>query len=364
MKKILLSGYFGFDNSGDDAILKAMVEDFKKLNRDIEIRVLSKNPPKTQKTYEVLASDRFNFFNVLGEIKNTDLFISGGGSLLQDITSTRSLLYYLFLIFTAKFFDKKVYVYANGIGPIDRAFNRFLTKKALEGAGFITLRDQNSYNFVKKLGLKNKNIKVTADPVFTLESISEDETLKIFADEGIEINNKTIGICVREWKNAPDLKEKLARVCDALVLMGYDVLLVPFHLPKDHIYSMDLINLCHNRDHIKMVTKTYSARQLMGIFKKLKLILAMRLHSIIYAAVSNLPIVGLIYDPKVTAMIEQLEIKEYIDVKNFKEEELLEKVKSTLENLEERKKNLYKNTEKMKEKSKENIEIAIKLLDK
>ena len=102
MKKIVVSGYFGFDNSGDDAILKAMVEDFKKLNRDIEIRALSKNPEKTRRVYGINAVDRFSLKELVKALRDADLLLSGGGSLLQDITSTRSIIYYLSVIIIAK----------------------------------------------------------------------------------------------------------------------------------------------------------------------------------------------------------------------------------------------------------------------
>ena len=95
MKKVLLSGYYGFDNSGDDAILKAIIKDLKENESSIDIVVLSKNPEKTREVYKVKAVDRFNLLEVYRAMKATDLFISGGGSLLQDVTSSRSLWYYL-----------------------------------------------------------------------------------------------------------------------------------------------------------------------------------------------------------------------------------------------------------------------------
>lgn len=362
MKKVLLSGYFGFDNSGDDAILKAMVDDFRKFNTHIEIKALSKNPVKTEKTYGIQAADRFNIHEIMKSLKETDLFISGGGSLLQDITSTRSLMYYLFLIFLAKIFRKKVYVYANGIGPIDKGFNRFITKIILEKVDFISLRDKFSYEFVRDLKVKNKNIKVTADPVFSLKPISKEVAIRLLAEENLKVGDKTIGICIREWKKAPDLKEKLAKACDELAEMGWDVLFVPFHLPKDHIYSMEIAKLCKHKDKIKTITKTYNAEELMGIFGLLKVLLAMRLHSLIYASGANLPMVGLIYDPKVKAMINELGIVEYVNVENFTSQELIKQVAKAIDNIDERKIVLEKNTDKMKKKAKENIEIALKLL--
>lgn len=363
MKKIVISGYFGFDNSGDDAILKAMVDDFKKLNIDLEMTALSNNPEKTKEVYEIGAVNRFSFSEVRGALKESDLLLSGGGSILQDITSTRSIIYYLSVIILAKFLRKKVYVYANGIGPIDKKFNRILTRWVLNRVDYISLRDDLSYKFVRDLGVTNKNIEVTADPVFTLEAASEDRVDEILKSENIKITDKTIGFCIRDQKNIEEIKDKFAETIDKLIEDGYDILLVPFHNPRDNIYSSEVANRCRHKDKVMLIENTYSAGELMGIFKKLKLLAAMRLHSLVYAASVNLPMVGIIYDPKVEAMVKELGIEEAIDVENFTPEELFTKIKLALENLEERRQVLADRAEEMRRESKRNVEITLDLLE-
>ena len=88
----------------------------------------------------------------------------------------------------------------------------------------------------------------------------------------------------------------------------------------------------------------------------------MRLHSLVYAASVDLPMVGIIYDPKVEAMVKELGIEEAVDVENFTPEELFDKTKLALENLEDRRKVLSQRTEEMKQESKRNVEIALDLL--
>ena len=248
MKKIVVSVYFGVDNSGDDAILKAMVEDFKKLNRDIEITALSKNPEKTRRVYGINAVDRFSLGELIKALKDADLLLSGGGSLLQDITSTRSIIYYLSLIILAKMLNKKVYVYANGIGPIDKKINRILTRKVLNKVDYITLRDKLSYKFVRELGVTNKNIRVTADPVFTLKSEEEYRIDEILKDEGIKIMDKTLGFCIRDYQKDETIKEKFAKTIDLLIEAGYEILLVPFHMPRDNVYSREVAEKCLHKE--------------------------------------------------------------------------------------------------------------------
>jgi len=116
MKKILVSGYYGYQNSGDDAILHSICHDIKQLNIESEITVLSNQPHVTMSEYSVNAVDRFNLKKVIKQIKNCDVLVMGGGTLIQDLTSTRSLYYYLGIIWMAKFYKKKVMLYGNGIG--------------------------------------------------------------------------------------------------------------------------------------------------------------------------------------------------------------------------------------------------------
>jgi len=179
-KKIIISGYYGFNNSGDDAILRAVVKDLQEANRNIQITALSRNPLNTEKIYGIRAVNRFSIFDVIKEIYNSDMLISGGGSLLQDITSTRSIIYYITIMYIAKLLHKPVMVYANGIGPINKSVNRFLTRRILNRVDLITLRDYNSRETLEEIQVKNKNIFVTSDPVFSLQPSDEKRIEEIF----------------------------------------------------------------------------------------------------------------------------------------------------------------------------------------
>lgn len=125
--KVLMSGYYGFNNSGDDAILISIYSSILKTGRNIDVTVLANKPEETSKKYGVKVIYRYNIFKVIKAISDCDLLISGGGSLLQDRTSTRSLVYYLSIIKTAKILGKKVMLYANGIGPVEKQRNRMCT---------------------------------------------------------------------------------------------------------------------------------------------------------------------------------------------------------------------------------------------
>ncbi|SMB88453.1 Polysaccharide pyruvyl transferase [Desulfonispora thiosulfatigenes DSM 11270] len=89
MKKVILSGYYGFNNAGDEAVLYSIIAALRGLDENLEITVLSNNPEHTIKAYQVKAINRWKVKEIYPAIKEADLVISGGGSLLQDVTSKK-----------------------------------------------------------------------------------------------------------------------------------------------------------------------------------------------------------------------------------------------------------------------------------
>lgn len=361
-KSILMSGYYGFDNSGDDAILKAIVKDIRNIRKDIEITVLSNNPHKTKEMYDVKAVNRFSLSEVFGAIRSTSLLVSGGGSLLQDVTSNRSLWYYLAVMTLAKIFGKPVMVYANGVGPISGGFNRFLTKLVLNGADIITLRDGNSKKYIENIGVSNKEVYVTADPVFTLEPVSRDIVLDIFKKEGIKDRNKLIGVSVREWKKAENLEENISIVIDEMI-EKYDanVLLIPMHYPEDLVFSEKVLSLLKNKGAYILKDK-YSVEEIMGVIRELDMIIAMRLHSLIYAATQSIPMVGLVYDPKVVGILESIDMKFMTDVEALDVNTLLSDIDTVWSDKENIKIELNSQEQKLKDMALRNIDLVCEIL--
>lgn len=361
-KSVLLSGYYGFDNSGDDAILKAIIKDIREENPKLNIVVLSNNPKKTEEMYSVKAINRFKFSELIKGIKDTTLLISGGGSLLQDVTSTRSLLYYLAVMTIAKLFRKPVMVYANGIGPINKQSNRLLTKWILNCVNLITLRDEDSKTYLEKMNINNNNIVVTADPVFTLDvapiSVIED----IFTMEGIPKDKKFIGISIRPWKKADNLVEVISKVIDYITeKYNVNVILIPMHYPED----LDISNIVlDNVDKSKcfVIKNQYAVDEIMGITKELDMIVAMRLHSLIYAATQEIPMVGLVYDPKVEGILYSLEMDHMSNVENLDYDHLINNIEYVWHNKEELKQILKHGDEKLKSLALSNVKMAMELL--
>lgn len=362
-KSILVSGYYGFDNSGDDAILKAIVKDVRSLDNKLNIVVLSNNPQKTNDMYDVDAVNRFKTLEVLRAITNTSLLISGGGSLLQDVTSTRSLLYYLAVMATAKFFRKPVMVYANGIGPINGKLNRSLSKFILDKVDLISLRDDDSKEYISQMKVNNKNIVVTADPVFTLKASDDEHIENIFLNEGIPNNKRFIGISIRKWKTANNLVEVVSKTIDYIIeKYQVDVILIPMHYPEDLEISLEVMdNVKSTNCHV--LREKYNVEEIMGVIHRLDLIVAMRLHSLIYAAGQEVPMVGLVYDPKVEGILKSLDMEYMSNVDNLNYDELVANIDTVWNNKEKLKDSLKLQDIELKKKAISNVTMALELLE-
>lgn len=353
-KHVIMSGYFGFSNSGDDAILKSILESFKALDPNLNIKVLSKDPSLTEKEYGVPAVDRFKLFDVIKSIKASDMLISGGGSLLQDKTSSRSIWYYLLIMKLAKHYKKKVFVYSNGVGPINKKFNRNFTRRVLNKVDYITLRDIDSYNFIKSIGVNNQNVKVLSDPVFNLKEAS-DESIR----EKFDINKDTVLVSVRSWMNDEKLIDELVKFLNYLIDQGKNIAFMPMQMPRDTTISE---KIAANLKSSKIIDEKYPVEILMNLMKNADFIVAMRLHAMIYAIHQNLPFIGLSYDPKTETLLKDFDESINIDVDGINYDDLTKAYEYISNNRKDFTNKLSSINEENKKKAIEASKLALELL--
>lgn len=286
----MISGYYGFGNTGDELILFSMLNSLRRVQPGLEITVLSANPVKTAGEYQVKAIKRSNIFAFLKELKNTDLFISGGGGLLQDITSFGSSFYYLGLLFLAQLLGKKTFLYAQGIGPLRNRFLRFSTRLILTRVTGITLRDENSKIFLNSIGVSHPRIEVTADPVFALNLEKGDSP-----EAKKEL--KKIGLILRRLK--PNEEKILVEVINLIQdKLGAKIFLLSFQEKEDLPVSEKLA-----RNRIELF-RWENFNQLFDFFSTLDIVVSMRLHGLILGILENKPVIGLSDDPKISALGE------------------------------------------------------------
>lgn len=303
---IMISGYYGFHNSGDDSILKAMVDSISAARPELRILALSNDPAETKAVYGIDAIHRFDIPRILWYMRKTRLLISGGGSLIQDVTSDKSLLYYLSIIGLAKKLGAKVMLYANGIGPILHEKNYGLIRRTLNDVDLITLREPSSLEELHRFGVENPSILVTADPAFHLVAANPEESAHLVAKTGLPSGAKYCVIALRPWKRADkEMEQAVAMVADYIKkTYQIEILLVPMQQSRDTETAQNTLSAMKETGYLLKDRVTPS--QLMGIVGGAELILGMRLHILIYAAKMGTPVIGLTYDPKVEATMHYI----------------------------------------------------------
>ncbi|MDQ0177107.1 polysaccharide pyruvyl transferase CsaB [Bacillus chungangensis] len=296
--KVVISGYYGFDNIGDEAILYAIIHALRQQQADVDITVLSNNPSVTETTYDVKAVNRWKLKEVMKAIKHADGFISGGGSLLQDETGFKSIPYYTGIIKLAQWLGKPVFVYAQGMGPIHRGFNKWITKQTLQKAGQITVRDRASKQLLESIGVR-KQIEVVPDPVIGLHA----EEFHSSWFEAASLSHPVIAVSVRDWPTNVDYKNKIADGLDQCVQQGMEIVFVPMHGEHDDRTSKELAKMMKEKS--KIAPYDASIEEKIAIIGKSDVLFAMRLHALIFAAITYTPFIALSYDPKIDAFAEQ-----------------------------------------------------------
>ncbi len=301
---IAILGYYGYKNSGDEAILSSTLNTFRKLNPDLSYLVLSKNPRETMRNYQVASINRFNLLKVSRHLKRTRLFLAGGGSLIQDNTSTRSILYYLTLLKLAKRSGAKTMLFANGIGPIKRSFNRGCAARVLNQLHAISLRDSESFNEIKALGIHKPEIYVTSDPAILLDVACDEEIDRLITQEAIPLDKPLIGFSIRKWANT-DYLEKIAGLADYCVEhLGAHPVFMPMQYPAD--FEISKLIKGFMKHPATVIHQLYRPEVMLGFTGRLDLMVGMRLHSLIYAASQCVPLLGLVYEPKVGSFLKEI----------------------------------------------------------
>lgn len=361
MKNIFIFGYYGFQNTGDEAILQVIVDQIKYNIPHAKLTVLSYKAKETMEKYKIRAISRNKYSDLIKAIKESDIVISGGGSILQDATSVRSLIYYLSIIYMAKKMGKKVMFYGNGFGPITKPFNKKLAKHIINKVDKITVRDHQSRDEMLALGIK-KDIIVTADVAFSIGSLENEEVEKIFIKENISKDKKLVGISVREWKDKTNYKNIIANMADYLIEKGYEVIFIQMQHPSDYIISKEIAGLMKCTP--KILEGVYSPAEMIFFMGRLHIMIGMRLHALIFAAIAGIPMVGLEYDMKISNFLHIVKQENGGKVEDLDEDFLIQTIDKVLDNRDEYKSRIDSTSELLKEKSEMNIDLLKSFMEK
>ena len=285
---VLLCGYYGEHNLGDDALLEALL---RQLPEGVVPLVTAHDEALVQQRHGVATVQRRQPRAVLQALGRCRALVLGGGSLLQDATSFGSLLYYAALITAARLQGKPVLLWAQGLGPLRRRRSRALVRLLLPMATAISWRDAASARLARSLGTQAPH---GSDAVWTLPR-------QQWLGRG-----GPIVVC---WRPTPLLQAEAWRpYLAALELLAVrhnrEVLWLPFHSGQDsglldQLSAEGLVGSELRRRSRELLAERPS--EAMAIFRSAGLVLAMRLHALILAALSGSPVSALSYDPKVQA---------------------------------------------------------------
>lgn len=326
---VLICGAYGRGNAGDDAILEAILTEMRQIDPDMPTWVLSRKPKDTRLTYRVNSIYIFSVFKWLRQMRKNNLYINGGGSLMQDVTSRRSLWFYLFTIWCAKRRGNKVLMYGCGIGPIRHSSNRKLAAKVLQNSvDAITLRDTHSKTELDDMGITNPKVFLSADPTVILPAANSDVIDGLMESYGLEPTGKYIGFTLRPWPKY-DTKAPVFGALADYVWEKYG--LIPVFLPVEP--RLDVPAARKAAAHIRtapyhIIERTGSSDHTIGLYSRMQVVVSMRLHALVFSAGQGVPLVGVVYDQKVSSFLSYIGQNLYCDLSDASAETLIPLVDS------------------------------------
>lgn len=341
VKQIVISGYYGFRNSGDEAVLQSILLALEAASQEqgvaIEPVVLSGDPAMTSRMYGVPSVHRMKPGEVIGAIRKSSGLISGGGSLLQDATGWKTIPYYLAILKLAQWFRKPTFVYSQGLGPVNRSsfFNPIV--QTFSRCGYVSVRDTESANLLSKMGY-TKTVEVVPDPVMGLPLRSSGAAVDVHgiaagdaslpvtaAGKASNYRNEipVIGVSVRYWnKDRSDLAGIAASL--ELIMRQYGgeavIRFLPFHLPLDLAASEDVMDRLKSSGcggTLELVRNVEHPQDMLREVASCDLLIGMRLHSLIYGASQLVPVVAISYDPKIDHFMRRLDTEAVTSTSDF-----------------------------------------------
>ena len=310
---VVICGAYGRGNAGDDAILEAILQEMRAIDPDMPITVLTKDPKATRLTYRVRTAGRMDVLTWKKAMRHAALYINGGGSLIQDVTSRRSLWFYLHNIQAAHKAGCKVQMYGCGIGPVLREQHRQLAARVLNASvDVITLREPDSLKELQSMGVTKPEILLTADPALTLPAANSDEIDSVLLRSGIPPRGNYLCFALRNWKGF----EEKAPLFGQAAQYAYETYgLTPvFAAVEKHLDPVAgrLAAAGLEIPHY-FLDDAGSAGTIIGALSRMQAVVSMRLHALIFAAGQGIPLAGVVYDPKVSAFLR------YIGQENFQD---------------------------------------------
>ncbi len=303
---VAVCGAYGRGNAGDEAILRSILQEIRELDPDVPVCVVSRNPAETKLTHRVQAIHTFHLPAFARLSRRSRLYLNGGGSLIQDVTSRRSLWFYLFTLWQAHRQKVPVVMYGCGIGPVRYRADRQLAGKVIsKNVDVITLRETDSLRELESLGVSGPEIIPAADPSLTLNPHDEAAAEGIARAAGLDPAGKYAAFLLRPWPGFEEKAPAFAEAADRLSREdGLTVVFLTVDRGKDLPAARQVQKLM--KEPSLLPEGKFSGEELADLLRFMSVAVSMRLHGLIFAAGRGTPLVGVVYDPKVRAFLRYI----------------------------------------------------------
>ena len=291
----LLFGYYGYSNLGDDALLRASIERAEK-EFGGGIAALTKAPKKTSDIFLIPCFSRLSPFSLFYRILRCERIIFGGGTLFQDLTSRRSLLFYIFVLRLALLFKKDVILYANGIGSIKSEPLSRLLFSSLSRCSRLGVRDSFSLSLLRENLAPSaiKNIKFEKDLALILPPSNPSRADFLLRSAFNAPPHDFFIVCPRAISRFS--KFELSLSIRTEIKKGKTPLFIPCS-PDDLFISLDLLSKFGGA-----ILQDLSFSDLLAIIPRASLVISMRFHPLLAAYHLSTPFSSIGNDPKLNIL--------------------------------------------------------------
>jgi len=329
-QSVLLTGYYGFGNTGDEAILAALVAGLRRRLPAVRIVVLSGDPGQTRHRHGVDAVAWRDPLAIVQEVRKCGLVVIGGGGLFQDYqgVDTGTLLtprhggvtFYAGPAILAALAGKPVALHGLGFGPLDGAEGRRIVAAVARAAARVSVRDAASRALLESLGVAGARTTLSADPAFLLapEGVRPEDVL---IGMGIEPAAPIAGVALRPWSRGVEPEAWEREVAAGLDLFlertSGSLLFVPFEKSPwsdddDFALASRIRRRLKHADRSAVLSGLLSPGDTASLIGGCDLVVGMRLHSIVFALAGSVAPVAIAYDPKVEALLERSGLSELV----------------------------------------------------